>query len=152
VAQSRGLEVFDLQFRTESHGWVLRVFLDKPGAPVHPGKAGTAPADGVTIEDCQRVSEDLGTVLDVEDAIGHHYTLEVSSPGLDRPLRSADDYRRFAGCLVKMLVADPAAGQSHVSGRLQGMDGDDVIVAVGKEKVRRVPVGQIARARLEVEF
>ncbi len=155
VAAERGLEVFDLQFRREAHGWMLRIYLDKPGAPVHPGRAGHAGAvegESVTIDDCAYVNREVGTLLDVEDAIGHKYTLEVSSPGLDRPLRGPDDYRRFAGCLVKMLVADPASGQSHVSGRLQGMDGDDVMVAVGKEKVRRVPVGQIARARLEVEF
>lgn len=155
VAAERGLEVFDLQFRREVHGWVLRIYLDKPGAPVHPGRAGQVGAvegESVTIDDCAYVNREVGTLLDVEDVIGHKYTFEVSSPGLDRPLRGPDDYRRFAGCLVKMLVADPAAGQSHVSGRLRGMDGDDVIVAVGKEKVRRVPVGQIARARLEVEF
>ena len=155
VSAERGLEVFDLQFRREAHGWMLRVYLDKPGAPVHPGRAGhVGPVEGesVTIADCQFVSSEVGTLLDVEDVIGHKYTLEVSSPGLDRPLRGPDDYRRFAGCLAKMLIADPVAGRAHVSGRLQGMDGDEVIVAVGKEKVRRVPVGQIVRARLEVEF
>jgi ribosome maturation factor RimP len=155
VAAERGLEVFDLQFRREAHGWMLRIFLDKPGAPVHPGRAGHVPAvegESVTIADCQYVSSEVGTLLDVEDVIGHKYTLEVSSPGLDRPLRGPDDYRRFAGCLVKMVVAEAPGSQSHLSGRLQGMDGDEVIVAVGKEKVRRVPVGQIARARLEVEF
>jgi ribosome maturation factor RimP len=152
VAASRGLEVFDLQFRTESHGWVLRVYLDKPGAPVHPGKAGTALADGVTIEDCQRVSEDLGTVLDVEDVIGHHYTLEVSSPGLDRPLRHADDYRRFAGCLAKIVLSEAIDGQKHLAGRLGGVDGDDVLLADAKQRVRRIPLALISRARLEVEF
>ena len=155
VAAERGLEVFDLQFRREARGWMLRIYLDKPGAPVHAGRAGHVGAvegESVTIEDCQYVSREVGTLLDVEDVIGHKYTFEVSSPGLDRPLRGPDDYRRFAGCLVKMVIADPAAGQLHISGRLQGMDGDDVIVAVGREKVRRVPVGEIARARLEVEF
>jgi len=155
VAAERGLEVFDLQFRREAYGWMLRVYLDKPGAPVHPGRAGHGgPVEGesVTIADCQFVSSEVGTLLDVEDVIGHTYTLEVSSPGLDRPLRGPDDYRRFAGCLATMLIADPVAGRAHVSGRLQGMDGDEVIVVVGKEKVRRVPVGQIVRARLEVEF
>lgn len=157
VAAERGLEVFDLQFRRETHGWVLRIYLDKPGAPVRTGRAGYVGAvegESVTIDDCSYVSREVGTLLDVEDVIDQKYTLEVSSAGLDRPLRGPDDYRRFAGCLVKMVIADPgaAAGQSHISGRLQGMDGDDVIVAVGREKVRRVPVGEIVRARLEVEF
>ena len=155
VAAERGLEVFDIQFRREARGWMLRIYLDKPGAPVHPGRtghAGVVEGESVTIDDCQFVSREVGTLLDVEDVIGHKYTLEVSSPGLDRPLRGPDDYRRFAGCLAKMLIADPVAGRAHVSGRLQGMDGNEVIVAVGKEQVRRVPVGQIVRARLEVEF
>ena len=152
VAQSRGLEVFDLQFRREAHGWMLRIFLDKPGAPVHAGRAGTIEGEGVTIEDCRFVSGEVGTLLDVEDVVGHRYTLEVSSPGLDRPLRGAEDYRRFAGCLAKIVLFEAVDGQKHVSGRLQGMDGDDVLVAVGTDKVRRIPSGHIARARLEVEF
>ncbi|MCX6551060.1 MAG: ribosome maturation factor RimP [Acidobacteria bacterium] len=152
VAQSRGIEVFDLSFRREAHGWILRIFLDKPGAPVHAGRAGTVVGDGVTIADCQFVSTEVGTLLDVEDVIGQRYTLEVSSPGLDRPLRGPDDYRRFAGCLVRMVLSAEVDGLKHVSGRLQGMEGDEVLVLVGKDKVRRVPAGLIERARLEVEF
>jgi ribosome maturation factor RimP len=152
VAQSRGLEVFDLVFRRESHGWVVRVYLDKPGAPVHAGRAGSAVGDGVTIEDCQRVSEDLGTLLDVEDVVGHHYTLEVSSPGLDRPLRQADDYQRFAGCLAKIVLTEAVDGQKHLAGRLGGIEGGDVLLADAKQRVRRIPLALISRARLEVEF
>jgi len=151
VAQSRGLDVFDIQFRTESHGWVLRVFLDKPGAPVVTGKAGTAVPEGVTIEDCQHVSHDLGTLLDVEDVIGHHYTLEVSSPGLDRPLRTADDYVRFTGCLAKIVLKEAVDGLKHVAGRLKGLEDGDVVVEDGK-RIRRIPLASIARARLDVEF
>lgn len=152
VAQSRGLEVFDLQFRTESHGWVLRVFLDKPGATVVAGKAGAALADGVTIEDCQHVSRDLGTLLDVEEVIEQRYTLEVSSPGLDRPLRTADDYVRFTGCLAKIVLTEAVDGQKHLAGRLGGLEGGEVLLADGKQRIRRVPLAFIARARLEVEF
>jgi ribosome maturation factor RimP len=144
--------VFEVQFRREAYGWMLRIYLDRPGAPVHAGRAGTAAGDGVTIDDCRFVSAEVGTLLDVEDVIGHHYTLEVSSPGLDRPLRGPDDYRRFAGCLVRVVLSEVVDGPRHVSGRLQGMDGDDVLIAVGKDKVRRVAAGQISRARLEVEF
>ena len=152
VAASRGLEVFDLQFRREARGWTLRIVLDKPGAPVHAGRAGTVAGDGVTIDDCQFVSTEVGTLLDVEDVIGQRYTLEVSSPGLDRPLRGPDDYRRFAGCLAKIVLAEPVGGQTHVEGRLQGMDGDEVLIAVGADQIRRIPSGRIARARLAVEF
>jgi ribosome maturation factor RimP len=152
VAASRGLEIFDLQFRREMQGWVLRIYLDKPGATVVAGRAGSALADGVTIDDCREVSHEVGTLLDVEDAIGHRFTLEVSSPGLDRPLRGADDYRRFAGCLAKMVLAEAVNGQKHVRGRLQGLDGDEVLVADVKGRVQRIPLGLIVRARLEVEF
>ena len=152
VAQSRGLEVFDVQFRREAHGWILRVYLDRPDAPVHAGRAGTIEGEGVTIADCQFVSTELGTLLDVDDTVGHRYTLEVSSPGLDRPLRGPADYRRFAGCLARFVLVEPVEGQTHVRGRLQGMDGDDVLVAVGKDQVRRLPALRISRARLEVEF
>ena len=152
VARSRGLEVFDVQFRREAHGWMLRIYLDKPDAPVHAGRAGTIEGDGVTIDDCQFVSTEVGTLLDVEDVVGHRYTLEVSSPGLDRPLRGPADYRRFAGCLAQLVLSEPAEGQTHVRGRLQGMEGDDVLVTVGNDQVRRIPVSRISRARLEVEF
>ena len=152
VARSRGLDVFDVQFRREAHGWMLRIYLDKPDAPVHAGRAGTVEGEGVTIEDCQFVSTEVGTLLDVEDVVGHRYTLEVSSPGLDRPLRGPADYRRFAGCLAQVVLSEPVGGQTHVRGRLQGMEGDDVLVAVGKDQIRRIPASRVARARLEVEF
>ncbi|MCX6542964.1 MAG: ribosome maturation factor RimP [Acidobacteria bacterium] len=152
VARSRGLEVFDIQFRRETQGWVLRLFLDKPGAAVVAGRAGSALAGGVTIDDCREVSHEVGALLDVEDTIGHRYTLEVSSAGLDRPLRRADDYRRFAGCLAKMVLLEAVNGQKHLSGRLQGLEGDEVLVADVKGRVQRIPLGIIGRARLEVEF
>ena len=152
VARSRGLEVFDLQFRREVQGWVLRIYLDKPGAPVVAGRAGSAVGDGVNIDDCREVSYEVGTLLDVEDVVGHRYTLEVSSPGLDRPLRGADDYRRFAGCLAKIVLTEAVNGQKHLGGRLQGLENDEVLVADVKGRVQRVPLRLIARARLEVEF
>jgi ribosome maturation factor RimP len=152
VARSRGLEVFDVQFRREAHGWMLRVYLDKPDAPVHAGRAGLIGGEGVTIDDCQFVSTEVGTLLDVEDIVGHRYTLEVSSPGLDRPLRGPADYRRFAGCLAQFVLGEPTDGLTHVRGRLLGMEGDDVMVAVGKDQVRRIPATRISRGRLEVEF
>ncbi len=148
VAQSRGLDVFDVQYRRESAGWVLRVILDK--VP----EAGTTPTGdaGVTVEDCQRVSEELGTILDVEDPIDHAYTLEVSSPGLDRPLRDAADYRRFAGRLAKIVLAEAVDGQKHFKGRLQGVEGSDVLLATEEGRPVRIPFRAIARGRLEVEF
>jgi ribosome maturation factor RimP len=150
IAASYGLEIFDLQFRRESIGWVLRVILDRNGP------ASTGPADdGVTIDDCRHVSVDLSALLDVEEdltaGLEQKYTLEVSSPGLDRPLRGEADYRRFTGRLAKIVTSAPVDGQSHFAGRLSGVDDGVVLVAEGK-RTHRVPLAAISRARLEVEF
>lgn len=150
IAASYGLEIFDLQFRRESIGWVLRVTLDR-SAPTSSGPADEA----VTIDDCKRVSVDLSALLDVEDdltaGLALKYTLEVSSPGLDRPLRGEADYRRFTGRLAKIVTREPVDGQSHFAGRLSGVDEGVVLVAEGK-RTHRVPLTAISRARLEVEF
>lgn len=149
IAASYGLEIFDLQFRRETGGWVLRVVLDRP-APAAPGAD-----DLVTIEDCQRVSHDLSALLDVEEDLSRRldrqYTLEVSSPGLDRPLRGEADFRRFTGRLTKIVTERPVDGQSHFEGRLTGVDAGAVIVTEGR-RVHRIPLESIRRARLEVEF
>ena len=95
VARGFGLEVFDVQLRREAIGWVLRVVIDR--APSSGDTAENAMTEAVTVDDCQRVSTDVGVVLDAEFPFEHAYTLEVSSPGLDRPLRHVGDCRRFAG-------------------------------------------------------
>jgi ribosome maturation factor RimP len=153
VARGYGLEIFDVQLRRESIGTVLRVVIDRPD----PGRPTTPEEDSVGIEDCQRVSQDLSAVLDVEEqelgeaALGQQYTLEVSSPGLDRPLRHEADYRRFTGRLVKIVTAEPVEGQSAFAGRLAGVEDGTVLLEEGR-KVHRVPVALVKRARLEVEF
>lgn len=154
VARSYGLDIFDVQLRREAIGWVLRVVLDRvPSAPAG-GPAGGA-EELVSIEDCQHVSRDLSALLDVEDdltaGLTRGYTLEVSSPGLDRPLRGEADYRRFVGRLAKIVTDAPVEGQSHFEGRLAGVDGADVLVHEGR-RTHRVPLARIRRARLEVEF
>ena len=156
VARSYGLEIFDVQLRRESIGTVLRVTIDRPdrGVPERP-------EDAVGIEECQRVSHDLSAILDVEDenlgeaALGQHYTLEVSSPGLDRVLRHAADYRRFAGRLARIVTSVPLDGQSAFSGRIVGIErnaGEDMVVLEEGRKTHRVPVASIKRGRLAVEF
>jgi ribosome maturation factor RimP len=153
IARSYGVEVFDVQLRREPVGWVLRVIIDRP---VRTDPAGTVQVERVEesigIEECQRVSEDLSALLDVEDVVEQHYTLEVSSPGLDRPLRGVDDYRRFAGRLVKLVVHEAVEGQMHFEGRIDGVDGDEVVLTVGRSKEKRIPLALVARARLDVEF
>jgi ribosome maturation factor RimP len=130
---------------------VLRVVIDRPDQ----GRVETL-EESVGIEDCQRVSQDLSALLDVEDEFGEQeltdkYTLEVSSPGLDRPLRHEADYRRFTGRLAKLVTTEPVQGQSAFAGRLAGIDRGVVLLEEGR-KVHRVPLAQIKRGRLEVEF
>jgi ribosome maturation factor RimP len=145
VAGSYGLDVFDVQFRREAAGMVLRVQIDRPGP------AATA-EESVSVEDCAHVSRDLSAVLDVEDVVPTAYTLEVSSPGLDRPLRQLDDYRRFAGRRAKLVVRQPIDGQGFFRGRLGGVDGGDVLIEGDDGRQYRVPSAAISRANLEVEF
>lgn len=151
VARSHGLDVFDVMFRRESGGWVLRVVIDRPAGTGAANHAAAA-LEAVGVADCQLVSSDLGTLLDVEDPIDRGYTLEVSSPGLDRPLRQLDDFRRFTGRLAKIVVAEPLDGQTHFEGRLEGVDGEIILMRTGPAKVVRIPAPRVKRARLEVEF
>jgi ribosome maturation factor RimP len=104
------------------------------------------------VDDCARVSRDLSALLDVEDKVPMAYTLEVSSPGLDRPLRHADDYRRFAGRRAKLVMREAVDGQKFVKGILGGVDGHDVLIDGDGGRRHRVPIGLITRANLEVEF
>ena len=124
---------------------LLRVFIDRVSGQAYD----TGESEFVTVEDCEKVTRQLQYVLEVD---GLDYSrLEVSSPGLDRPLRHEADYRRFAGRLAKIVTAEPVNGQSAFAGRLKGMDGGLVLLEEGR-KVHRVPVGNIKRARLDVEF
>jgi ribosome maturation factor RimP len=162
VARAYGLDIFDVQMRRESNGWVVRVILDRldPGQPApdtspRTGSAGSS-EEGVGIEDCQRVSQDLSAIFDVEEeALGLDlpggYTLEVSSPGLDRPLRHAGDYRRFTGRMAKIVVSQAVGGQMHFEGRIDGLDGDTVLLTQGR-RTHRIPLALVRRAHLEVEF
>src|SRR5262245_10186285 len=144
VAAGYGLEIFDVQFRRESQGMVVRVRIDRPGP------AATA-EESVSVDDCARVSRDLSALLDVEDVVPTAYTLEVSSPGLDRPLRDAGDYRRFAGRRAKIVMREPVDGQSFFKGRLGGVDETDVLIDGDDGRRHRVPLGMITRGHLEVE-
>jgi ribosome maturation factor RimP len=145
VAQARGLEVWDIQSRRESTGHVVRVFIDRPGPAA-------TPDESVSVEDCELVNRELSTILDVEDPLPFAYTLEVSSPGLDRPLRSAGDYIRFAGRLAKVVVREPVDNQKAFEGHLRGVEGDAVVLEAPNGRMHRLPLTLITRGRLEVEF
>jgi ribosome maturation factor RimP len=146
VVAAHGLDLFDVELTRESQGWVVRVTIDRPGPAA-------TPEDSVSIEDCSTVSRELSAILDVEDPLDRTYTLEVSSPGLDRPLRHEADYQRFAGRMASVVLNEPVDGQTFFNGRIQGVDKGDVVILVGKKnRPHRIPVAGIKRARLEVEF
>jgi ribosome maturation factor RimP len=145
VARSHGLEIWDIVSRRETTGQVVRVFIDRPGPAA-------TPEESVSIEDCEQVSREIGTILDVEDPVPFTYTLEVSSPGLDRPLRGEEDYRRFAGRLAKIVVSEAVDKQTAFEGRLRGVEDRAVLLEGPKGRMHRLPLQLITRARLEVEF
>lgn len=137
LAGPLGLEIVDVEFRREAGGRVLRVFIDKPG--------------GVTLDDCQALSQELSRKLDEVDPIEESYSLEVSSPGIERPLTKPRDYERFAGELVHVRTFGPIGGRRNFQGKLIGLDGDDVVLRLEDGDVR-IPLAQVARARLVAQF
>ena len=158
IARDFGLDVFDVQLRRESVGWLLRIVSDRP--PSVTGENGETAGESVTLDDCQRVSTDVSVVLDVEFDFEHPYTLEVSSPGLDRPLRHLGDCRRFRGRLARFVMSEAVDGQQFICGRIAGVEsgGEEsqaapgrVVVSVGR-RVHRIPWALVRKARLEVEL
>ena len=158
VARDFGIDVFDVQLRRGSVGWLLRIVIDRP--PGATGEDGDAAAEAVTLGDCQRVSTDVSVVLDAEFDFEHPYTLEVSSPGLDRPLRHLGDCRRFRGRLARFVMSEAVDGQHFICGRIAGVEPAGggppakqahVVVTAGR-RVYRIPWALVTRARLEVEL
>ena len=145
VAAGYGLEIFDVQYRREGSGMVLRIQIDRPGPAA-------SAEESVSVEDCATISRDLSAIFDVEDVVPTSYTLEVSSPGLDRPLRGAGDYARFAGRRAKLVMRQLVDGQSYFKGTLGGVDADEVLIDAEDGRRHRVPLAVITRAHLEVEF
>jgi ribosome maturation factor RimP len=123
VAQTHGVELVEAELKGGGKARTLRVTIDKPA--------------GVTHEDCANVSRELSTILDVEDAVpGGAYTLEVSSPGLDRELLKPRDFERFAGSRVKLMTREPVNGNRHFEGRLESFNGERLVLEAlsGKKK------------------
>jgi ribosome maturation factor RimP len=137
VAIDHGLELVHAEVAGPDNKPIVRIFIDKP--------------TGVTHQDCSEVSLYIGTILDVEDFIHASYTLEVSSPGIERGLYKRQDYERFAGSLAKMRTRKPINGQRNFHGRLLGMDGDDVIFDDRTNGRVTVPLEAIAKANLELD-
>src|SRR5215471_11859822 len=136
VAAGYGLEIFDVQYRREGTGMVLRIQIDRPG----PARLAE---ESVSVEDCANVSRDMSAILDVEDVVPTAYTLEVSSPGLDRPLRRPDDYARFAGRRARLVMREKVDGQTFFLGRLAGIDGDTILLDGDDHRRHRLPFGAV---------
>ena len=138
VVQSQGYEVVEVEFKGAGKSTFLRIFIDKE--------------EGVSHRDCELVSEQVGTVLDVEDLIPSTYTLEVSSPGLDRKLVKESDYTRFEGKLARIQTRIPLNQQKVFRGRLQGLHGGKVRLELDKGDVLEIPLDVIQEARLEIDW
>jgi len=130
------IELVDIEFRREGHGWVLRLFIDHSG--------------GVTLENCTKVSREVSSYLEVEDPIEHAYHLEVSSPGLERPLKKERDFIRFSGRMARIKLREKRNDQRVFIGKLQGMENEEVLLDVDGRIESFLPA-DIARARLILE-
>jgi ribosome maturation factor RimP len=138
VAIDHGLELVHAEVAGPDNKPIVRIFIDKPA--------------GVTHKDCSEVSLYVGTILDVEDFIHSSYTLEVSSPGLERGLYKPADYERFAGRLAKVRTRTPTNGQRNFRGRLLGIDGGEVLIEDRTSGRVRLSLNSIAKASLELEI
>jgi ribosome maturation factor RimP len=133
---SMGLELVEVQFRREDQGWVLRIFIDGP--------------EGITVDHCADVSREVSAYLDVEDLIEHHYSLEVSSPGLERPLRSLADFERFAGRKARVKLRVPINGHKVLEGVILQTIEDGVELVLEDESTVHVLFEHIRKARLSL--
>lgn len=138
ILEAGGLELVEASCKQGRGRALVQVFIDKPG--------------GVTLDDCQDVSRELSAVLDVEDIIQGAYSLEVSSPGLDRPLKTARDFGRNIGRMLKVKYKDAERKQRALTGRLTGVDGSAITVAVEEGEVVTIAIADIVKAVLQIEF
>ena len=137
LLMNEGMELVEVDYRREARGWVLRLTIDKEG--------------GVTLDDCGRVSQQVGRELDVEDFIAAPYVLEVSSPGLNRPLRSEKDFIKHCNRLIKLRTVDPINSRQQFKGKLLGVSNNQIELEM-EEGIVQIPLAKIAKANLEIEF
>ncbi len=136
VIEENGFELEDIEFVKEGKEWFLRVYIDKDG--------------GITLDDCQIVSEYLSKRLDETDPIEHHYYLEVSSPGLDRPLKTERDFEKYKGRLVEVHLYEPIDGQKLIEGELMGLKENRISLKVSGDKIIELPREKASQVRLSV--
>jgi ribosome maturation factor RimP len=139
VAESEGLEIVEVEVKGGGPQRLIRIAIDKPA--------------GVTHGDCELVSHQVGTILDVEDVVpGGRYTLEVSSPGVERKLLKPQDYQRFQGKKAKISLRDPVEGRRNWEGMLAGLADGNVALEIEPGKIRTFPLDQIQKANLKFEW
>lgn len=141
IVTSEGLELVHIEYKKQGRGYLLRVDIDKDG--------------GVTLEDCQLVSQQISTYLDVDDVVPAEYELQVSSPGLDRKFYKDSDYAKFQGRLVRVKTAKAIRGLHVIVGRLKEFDGRKIVVTdpvMKKDPDYEIPLSEIKETRLEVEM
>ena len=136
ILSEEGMELVNIEYRRESKGWVLRLYLDKEG--------------GVTLDDCTRVSQEVGRSLDIEDLIRNPYTLEVSSPGLTRPLRTEKDFMKYRHRLIRIKTVNPIENRRKFKGRLLGFSENRIEIEIEGE-VFQIPLSNVAKANLEID-
>jgi ribosome maturation factor RimP len=132
------MEVVDVEFKFEGRRWILRVYIDKEG--------------GVTVDDCASMSRELGDLIEAKDIIGCHYVLEVSSPGLDRPLKKERDFIRSVGRMVRLKTSRPINKRRNFTGRLTNVSEGIISLLVDNDNLVQLPLEEIDKARLEYEF
>jgi ribosome maturation factor RimP len=137
AVEEQGMELVCVQYLAQQRSPLLRVYIDKPG--------------GVTLEDCQTVSRQASVLLDVEDLISARYVLEVSSPGLDRPLFRVDDYLRFSGREVRLITREKIDSRRRFTGFIEDLR-DGVVQLSCQEKTYQIPFGMITKANLVYRF
>jgi len=136
VADEQGVELFDVELLGRGK-LLLRVFIDRE--------------QGITLDDCERFSKSLGAVLDVENPIPGSYTLEVSSPGIDRPLRHLEDFEKNKGKLVRVVAKEKIENQNFFIGKIAGLRDDSVVLIVQEHEIT-IPFDNISKAKLEIDL
>jgi ribosome maturation factor RimP len=137
ILSSEGMDLVEIQYRREANGWVVRLTIDKEG--------------GVTLDDCSRVNQEVGRILDVEDFIPMRYHLEVSSPGLDRALKNEKDFLKYRNRLIKVKTLDPIDKRRQFKGRLLGLVENHIQMEIDGGIIR-IPLSNVSKANLEIEF
>lgn len=138
VTEAYGVDIADIEIAGSVRRQIVRLFIDKDG--------------GVSLDDCEKISRALSAVLDIEDPIRGSYVLEVSSPGLDRPLKTLSDFEKHVGKLVRIITKESVNKQNFFVGRIKGTNGNLITMMIDGTQEFEIPFEQISKSRLEIEF